>query len=408
MPWPPANTTSIAIKAYPMHNNTSIICPHFGVCGGCQNQHQPYAEQLAYKQTYIKNLLAQFNPAEFGDIVPSPKIEYFRNKMEFAVAGTVDEPLVGLRPQKKFSEVIDITDCRIFYPQAGKVLEAVREWIKECRIEPYDLKCRTGQLRYISMRHGKAYDEAMVILVMSLTPEQFEQQREMFGSIVKRLSSLGQVVSVYVCLNSGFADEALSGRMELLYGRPYLRERINDIEYQISPLSFFQTNSYCCDRLYQIIRDQAAISGGAVLDLFCGCGGISLQVSRSAARVTGIDIVEQNITDAAQNCRINSVTNTAFTCMDCQQFLEQATVSGTLQEYSTLIVDPPRQGLTKKDRKFILDSGIGSLIYVSCNPWNLVQDFKALCGSYSVQYIQPVDMFPHTPHMEAVVRLARQ
>ena len=102
----------------------------------------------------------------------------------------------------------------------------------------------------------------------------------MFGWIVKRLSSLGQVASVYACLNSGSSDEALSGRMELLYGKPYLRERINDIEYQISPLSFFQTNSYCCDKLYQIIRDQAGISGGAVLDLFCGCGGISLQVGR--------------------------------------------------------------------------------------------------------------------------------
>jgi 23S rRNA (uracil1939-C5)-methyltransferase len=391
-----------------MNNDSFQICPHFGVCGGCQTQNQTYAEQLAYKQTYVKNLLAQFHPEEFGDIVPSPKIEYFRNKMEFAVAGTVDEPRVGLRPQKKFSEVIDITDCRIFYPLAGRVLEAVREWIKECRIEPYDLKRRTGQLRYISMRHGKAYDEAMVILVMSITHEQFEQQQDVFGWIVKRLSSLGHVASVYACLNSGSADEALSGKMVLLHGRPFLRERINDIEYQISPLSFFQTNSYCCDRLYQIIRDQSSLSGGSVLDLFCGCGGISLQVSRSAARVTGIDIVEQNITDAAQNCRLNAVSNAAFTCMDCQQFLEEAAASGALREYSTLIVDPPRQGLTKKDRKFILDSGIDSLIYVSCNPWNLVQDFKALCGSYSVRYIQPVDMFPHTPHMETVVRLTRQ
>jgi len=384
------------------------MCPHFGVCGGCQQQDKPYSEQLAYKQTYLANLLAQFHPGEVQPIVPSPQVWHFRNKMEFAVSGTVEQPHVGLRPQQKFSTVIDISECRIFYPQVGVLLQMVREWIAECGIEPYDLRRQTGQLRYISMRHGKVYDEVMVILVVALDREQFMQKQDAFARIVKRLSSLAQVASVYACLNSGASDEALGGELVLLHGKEFIRERINGIDYQISPKSFFQTNSYCCNQLYDIISVQAAAGGREVLDLFCGCGGISLQVCRKASKVTGIDIVAQNISDAGDNCRMNAVSNAFFICMDAQQFLAEASASGILRGYSTLIVDPPRQGLTKKDRKFIVDSGIEHMVYVSCNPWNLVQDLKTLLPSYSVRSVQAVDMFPHTPHMEAVVRLSRQ
>jgi 23S rRNA (uracil1939-C5)-methyltransferase len=390
-----------------MDNNSSQPCPHFGVCGGRQQQDQLYADQLAYKQTYLKNLLSQFHPAEVHDIVPSPQIWYFRNKMEFAVSGSVDQPHVGLRPREKFSTVIDISECRIFYPQVGALLQIVREWIKESGIEPYDLRRQTGQLRYVSMRHGKVYDEVMVILVVALTREEFAQRQDAFTGISGQLSS-ARVTSVYVCLNSGASDEPLGGELVLLRGNAYIRERINGIDYQISPRSFFQTNSYCCNQLYEIISAQACAAGRQVLDLFCGCGGISLQVCRGASQVTGIDIVAQNISDAQENCRANAVANASFICMDAQQFLSETSASGVLREYSTLIVDPPRQGLTKKDRKFIVDSGIEQMVYVSCNPWNLVQDLKTLMPSYALRSVQAVDMFPHTPHMEAVVRLARQ
>ena len=387
---------------------TTQTCPHFGICGGCQQQEQPYADQLAYKQTYLRNLLAQFNPQECHDIIPSPQIWHFRNKMEFAVSGTIGQPHVGLRPREKFSTVIDITECRIFYPQVGALLQMIREWIKECSIEPYDLRRGTGQLRYISMRHGKVYDEVMVILVVALSREQFALKQDAFDRIVKRFASVAQVASVYACLNSGASDEPLGGELVLLRGKECIRERINGIDYQISPRSFFQTNSYCCNQLYDIINVQAGAAGGQVLDLFCGCGGISLQVCRRAAQVTGIDIVAQNISDAQENCRANAVSNATFICMDAQQFLSETSASGILREYSTLIVDPPRQGLTKKDRKFIVDSGIERVVYVSCNPWNLVQDLKTLLPSYALRSVQAVDMFPHTPHMEAVARLSRQ
>ena len=391
-----------------MNTNVSQICPHFLVCGGCQKQDQPYADQLAYKQTYLKNLLAQFHPEEFYDIVASPQIWHFRNKMEFAVSGTVDQPHVGLRPREKFSTVVDISECRIFYPQVGALLQMVREWITQYAITPYDLRSHSGQLRYISMRHGKVYDQVMVIFVVALTREEFMQKERAFAQIAKQLSSSTRVASVYVCLNSGASDEALSGELVLLHGRPYIKEKINGIDYQISPRSFFQTNSYCCEALYEIISSQACIETCAVLDLFCGCGGISLQVCRRASQVTGIDIVRQNIDDAIENCRENAISNATFVCMDAQQFLAETSASGILREYSTLIVDPPRQGLTKKDRKFIVDSGIKQLVYVSCNPWNLAQDLKTLLAAYTLRSVHPVDMFCHTLHTEAVVRMVRQ
>jgi 23S rRNA (uracil1939-C5)-methyltransferase len=399
---------TVSAKSKSMNNVTSQICPHFGICGGCTNQAQPYVDQLAYKQTYLKNLLAQFHPAEFHDIVPSPQIWHFRNKMEFAVTGTVEAPRVGLRPKEKFSEVIDIKECRIFYPQVNMVLDVVRKWITEFRVQPYDLRRQTGKLRYISMRHSKAYDKVMVVLVVAMTAQQFELEREAFGRIVKQLSVIEQVGSVYACLNTGASDEALGGTMILLHGTPCIGEKINGIEYQISPKSFFQTNPSCCQLLYKIIGEQAACSGGTVLDLFCGGGGISLQVAGRVAKVTGVDIVVQNIDDARQNSLGNGVSNATFIALDAQEFLAQIAASGSWEQYSTLIVDPPRQGLTKKDRKFIVDSGIKQLVYVSCNPWNLVQDFKTLLPAYTFQSVQPVDMFPHTPHMEAVVRLIRQ
>jgi len=384
------------------------VCPHFGACGGCQKQDQPYADQLAYKQTYITNLLAQFHPQEIRDIVASPQIWHFRNKMEFAVSGTAGAPRVGLRPQQKFNSVIDIRECRVFYPQAGTVLDAVRAWIMEGRVEPYDLRRRTGCLRYVCMRHSKAYDEVMVTLVVAMSRPEFEREREMFGPVIKSLSSLERIASVHACLNTGASDEAASGEMVLLYGKPRIRERINGIDYQIGPRSFFQTNPYCCERLYEIIRARAGGCNGPVLDLFCGCGGISLQVAAAGNRVTGIDIAGQNIDDARENCGVHGIARADFVCQDAQVFLSQAATEGRLREYYCLIVDPPRQGLTKKDRKLIVESGIGQMIYVSCNPWNLVQDLKTLLEAYSVAVVEPVDMFPHTQHTETVVYLKRQ
>lgn len=384
------------------------VCPHFGACGGCQKQDQPYADQLAYKQTYITNLLAQFHPQEIRGIVASPQIWHFRNKMEFAVSGTAGAPRVGLRPQQKFSSVIDIGECRVFYPQAGAVLDAVRSWVREGRIEPYDLRRRTGCLRYVGMRHSKAYDEVMVTLVAAMSCPEFERKRTMFDPVIKSLSSLERVASVYACLNTGASDEAASGEMVLLYGKPRIRERLNGIDYQIGPRSFFQTNPYCCERLYDIIRARAGNRNGSVLDLFCGSGGISLQVAAASNRVTGIDIIEQNIEDAKENCRVHGIFHADFVCRDAQVFLSQAAADGRLREYSCLIVDPPRQGLTKKDRKLIVESGIEQVIYVSCNPWNLVQDLKTLLEAYSLAVAEPVDMFPHTQHTETVVSLKRQ
>ncbi|HNQ50503.1 MAG TPA: 23S rRNA (uracil(1939)-C(5))-methyltransferase RlmD [Candidatus Omnitrophota bacterium] len=391
-----------------INNSDPVLCPSFGACGGCLTQDRSYQDQLAYKQTYITNLLAQFHPQEVHDIIPSPQIWHFRNKMEFAVSGTADAPLVGLRPQEKFSEVVDISECRIFYPQVNAVLAEVRGWIREYKVEPYDLKRQKGFLRYVGMRHSKASGEVMVILAARLRTEEFERRREIFVPLVERLSSTGSVASVYVSLNPGASDTALGTGEVLLHGAPYIREQVNGIDYRIRPRSFFQTNPYCCSRLYDVIRGQAGPCAGTVLDLFCGCGGISLQIAAGAGRVTGIDIIEQNIEDARANCRANGVSNAEFVCRDAQAFLAEAAGSGKLRSYSCLIVDPPRQGLTKKDRAFIVESGIGHVVYVSCNPWNLVQDLKTLLPAYSVQAVHPVDMFPHTPHMETVVRLVRQ
>lgn len=391
-----------------MESGTKKICGHFGVCGGCEDLTREYSAELQYKQKYVNNLLARFGPEKSRDIIGSPELFYYRNKMEFAVSGAASDPLIGLRPREKFSEVIDVRDCLIFYPGAGGVLSAVREWIKEYAIEPYDLKRGTGVLRYVSMRHSKYYGHVMVILAAALTQEEFAGKKEAFAAAARGLSGLEGVVSVYCCLNTGLSDEALSENLILLEGRPRIRERINGIDYDIGPKSFFQTNPACCNLLYSVIRDSVGLGRGcSILDLFCGCGGISLQVCAGAQKVTGVDIVAQNISDARDNCSINGISNVEFACKDAQQFLMEEAGRSGLGDYSVAIVDPPRQGLTKKGRKIILESGIERVIYVSCNPWNLVQDLKILGEFYSLETVNPVDMFPHTQHIETVVSLRR-
>lgn len=284
-------------------------------------QDQPYARQLEYKSVYIRNLLGQFHPRQINSIVASPRIWYFRNKMEFAVSGTIENPVAGLRPQKRFSQVVDIRECRVFYPGAAAVLESVRSWASHSGIEPYDFRRRTGCLRYVCMRHSKAYDESMIIFVMAIEKDMFEGKRKIFDSLINNLPQSARVASVYACLNTGARDNAMGGEVFLLYGKPFLRETINGINYQLGPKSFFQTNPYCCALLYGIIRAYAAGCAGEVLDLFCGCGGIGLQIAAEASHVTGIDILDENIEDARENCRVNGISNADFVCLDVQDFL---------------------------------------------------------------------------------------
>ena len=374
------------------------LCKHFGVCGGCDSQDKEYREQLSEKESCLKELFSQFCIKEFNCITPSPQIFYHRNKMEYAVGSDSNQLFIGLRQKRKFYKIVDTEECKIFFNGVGNIFTIFKKWIKNSGIEPYQLRRHTGSIRYAAMRHSKYYNELMVIVVLV-------SEEEKISSLIDDLKNIDMVKSVYMCINNKLADLAITDNLKLLYGQQFIRERINGIDYRIGPNSFFQTNSYCCNELYGIIKKETEHLGGKALDLCCGCGGITLQVACNFNKVIGVDILGANIEAATENARLNQIDNIEFIKEDAEIFLLRSLESKTIKEFSTIIVDPPRSGLSKKARTAISESSIKNLIYVSCNPANLAEDLKVLKDSYNIEKVTPVDMFPHTRHTEVVAIL---
>lgn len=374
------------------------LCPHFGVCGGCDSQDKNYAEQLKAKEDRLKELFFGVKFREMLPIAPSPEIFYYRNKMEYAVGDGAGSLLIGLRQKKRFYKIVDLKECRIFFEDVENIFAIFRRWIKDFNIEPYHLRRHSGRIRYVAMRHSKYYDELMVIVVLASEESSMEP-------LINGLKDIDKIKSLYLCINDKLADVSVTDDLRLLYGQECIKERINKIDYLISPNSFFQTNPYCCNELYGVIKREAEEIGGQALDICCGSGGITLQVAGDFDKVIGVDISERNIEDALKNAGLNGIRNAEFVCEDAEKFILRLSESKMIKEFSTIIIDPPRAGLSKKTKFAISESRVKNIIYVSCNPANLAEDLKSLSDSYDVDKIIPIDMFPHTRHVEVVAIL---
>lgn len=374
------------------------LCKHFGLCGGCDSQDLPYDRQLKDKESRLKELFSQFNVKEIKNIIPSPEIYYYRNKMEYAV-GTWDAvKVVGLREKKRFYHVVGLDECRIFSKEISDIFKTFSGWIAHNNIEPYHNSKGTGLLRYLLLRHSKYYDDLMAIVVASLDPVDMEGLADEFRKFKK-------IKSLYLCVNDRLSDVAVSGQLKLMYGDERIKEKINGIDYYIGPESFFQTNSYCCNSLYAAIKEEAKGIGGNALDLCCGLGGITLQVADIFDSVTGVDISGRNIEDAIVNAELNGIDNANFICRDAEEYMLELAAGCAMGKFSAVILDPPRAGLSKKTKLAVRNSRVKHVIYVSCNPKNLVEDLKVLIEAYDIEKIIPVDMFPHTKHAEVIAIL---
>lgn len=376
------------------------ICKFFGLCGGCDSQNVEYEEQLKAKEGRIREIFSPFKVKNMERIVPSPEIFYYRNKMEYAVSSNGEDILIGLRQKKRFYHIVDLDECGIFFDGLKDIFAVFKGWMRKHNIEPYQLRRHSGNIRYAAMRHSKHYNELMVIIVMA-------SEEESVNLLVEDLKNISLVKSVYLCINNGLADVSTAGTLKLMHGRSHIKEKINDIDYLIGPNSFFQTNPYCCSRLYAILKNETKGLGGQALDMCCGCGGITLQIAPHFDRVTGVDNVAQNIEDASLNAKANKKENIEFICDDAQNFLLRLEGSKSMDRFSTVILDPPRVGLSKRTKESVHSSGIENVIYVSCNPVNLAEDLKALTPAYAIEKVIPVDMFPHTRHVEVVAILKR-
>jgi 23S rRNA (uracil1939-C5)-methyltransferase len=383
---------------------TPDLCPHFGVCGGCATQDQPYAQQVAAKEAMVRRVLQLFPVTTFLPMVSSPDECFYRNKMEFAFGGLKDAPpLLGLRQKGKFDRIVDLTECRLQSSEVGRLLASVRAWAVKENLPTYHLKSHRGFLRYLVVREGKNTGQRMVVLVTA----EGEIPKESFLEALE--SSGARVDTVVWSVNAGLSDVAWGDERAVLKGPGFIEEKLGNLTFKISPRTFFQTNTRGAEQLYQIIKEALPSSSQTLFDVYCGSGSIGLFCADRVGKLIGVELNPQAVSDARANAMSFGVAHAEFHSLDAsafaksQRFLECWNAPGAVA-----VMDPPRPGLSADVRKLLLDHPIAQWIYVSCNPEALARDLAVMMPTYHVQTVQPVDLFPHTPHVEIVVILQRQ
>lgn len=348
-------------------------------------------------------MLQPFCPDGVLPLVPSPDEFHYRNKMEFAFGGLKDQPpLLGLRQKGKFDRIVDLTECRLQSPDVGRLLAAVRAWAVHEHLPTYHLKSHRGFLRYLVVREGKITGERMVVLVTA----EGTIPRDSFLDALR--SSGARVDTAVWSVNAGLSDVAWGEERAVLLGRGFIEEKLGNLRYKISPRTFFQTNTRGAERLYQMIRDRLPSSAQTLFDVYCGSGSIGLYCADRVKKVIGIELNPQAVLDAQSNATSFGMSHAEFHALDASAFAQ----SERFKEYwngpgAVAVMDPPRPGLSADVRKLLLDHPIAHWIYVSCNPEALARDLSVLTPTYRVHSVQPVDLFPHTPHVETVVVLQK-
>lgn len=356
-------------------------------------------------------------------MVPSPDQWFYRNKMEYAfgvadggTGGRGDEAkhpslsspslpvppspslVLGLRQAGRWDRFVHVEACLLMSPESQEILRRVRTWAATHNLSAYHRGQHVGDLRYLVVREGKNTNQRMVILISNktVTPASTAALAG-FRQMLEPLATTG-----WLGVTDGKGDNAWSDQMTRLWGPGQIEERLGDIRYQISPFSFFQTNTKGCERLYSLLQDWGRSIGGALVDLYCGSGGITLSLARSFDRVVGIDTNRPAIEDARAAAAANGLGNTEFVCEDAQEFLKKLPGSKLSVQLSAMIVDPPRPGLHPKALQALIEMNPPKLAYVSCNPESLARDLQSLAPLYRINSVQLVDLFPNTPHVETV------
>jgi 23S rRNA (uracil1939-C5)-methyltransferase len=386
---------------------TKPVCLHFGLCGGCSWQDLKYEEQLHFKTKHVKDSLTRignFSDPPVNDALGCEKIFYYRNKMEYAFLPDPDKKLVlGLHPRGRYDLVFDLEECFLQSQTANQIIDFVRQFVKERNLTVYHQKSQSGLLRYLVIKEGKNTGMTMVNLV---TYQGDFPDGEEFSR--KLCTNFPSVKSVVRNINSKIANVALGEEEKLLGGERIITEKLGNFTFEISSNSFFQTNPQQTERLYQIVLDMAGLEGKEeVLDLYCGNGTISLFLSPVAEKVVGVESVEESVQNAKRNAELNDIGNCEFICGEAKEILKRFETEK--RTFPVVVVDPPRAGLHKDVIKSLLNLAPQKIIYVSCNPTTLARDLEIFCEKeYKLENVQPVDMFPHTYHIESVAKILRQ
>jgi 23S rRNA (uracil1939-C5)-methyltransferase len=386
----------------PGPDRVAAPCRHFGVCGGCRFQDYAYEKQLAAKEAQVHDALVRlggFTEPPVEPIVPADRQYGYRNKLEYSFAPTEEGLVLGFHRAGRWDEVIDVEECLLTTDVGNAIREAVKRWAREEGLEAYDQETGTGYLRHLVLREGRNTGQALVLLVTA-PGERFDAD-----FLVETLTAFPEVRSIHWAVNDRPA-EVTNLPSRLLWGEEWIEEELCGLRFRIRPNAFLQTNTAMAERLYGLARDAARLTGTeTVFDLYCGTGTIGLSFAREAAAVWGVEISEESVACAIENAAANGIENARFFAGNVGQSLEE------LQEKAgppdVVVVDPPRAGLAGKALRRTGALRAPRLVYVSCNPTTLASDLAVLRDDfgYRLERCTPVDMFPHTPHIESVSSL---
>ena len=379
-------------------------CAHYPACGGCRFQDLAYEAQVAQKAAWVRDSLvrlAGISEPPLEEIVPAEDLFHYRNKLEYSFTRTPSGPALGFHKAGRWDEVLEVTKCWLTDDLGNAVRDAVRDWAREERLEAYSQEDQSGYLRHLVVREGRNTRQALVQLVTA-PGERFE--REHFVDVLRRFP---EVRSIHWSVNETPA-EVTNLPTELLWGEDAIEEELLGRRFRVRPNAFLQTNTRMAERLYELALEYAGLTGAeTVWDLYCGIGTIGLCMASRALTVWGIDVVEESIACALDNADLNGITNAAYFAGNVGQSLEELRDRGG--DPDVVVVDPPRAGLAGKALKRLGEIAAPRIVYVSCNPTTLASDAKRLGEDYGYRLVRarPVDMFPHTPHVECVSLLER-
>ncbi|MGD9572787.1 MAG: 23S rRNA (uracil(1939)-C(5))-methyltransferase RlmD [Thermoleophilia bacterium] len=381
-------------------------CPYVPRCGGCRLQHVASEAALAAKRDQVAEHLARIGHLEGIDVrEPDPALEPFgyRNKMEYSAGrGPGGELRLGFHERGRWDRIVDIGECMLATPLGDAVRETVRAWAVAEAIEPYDQREQAGTLRHVVVREGVATGQILVTVVTAPGAE------EAVDRLADPLTAAHpEVVGVLHAINDGLAEVTAGLPTRVVHGRDWIEERVSGVTLRLSAGAFFQTNTRMTDTLYARAAEAAGLDGSQVLyDLFAGVGSIGIALAAGAREVVAIEIVPEAVEDAERNARANGVSNHTALCGDVGVVLRER--RGELPTPDVAIVDPPRAGLSGRAVRRILELAPPVLVYVSCQPATFADNAARFVeGGYTLEWVRPVDMFPQTPHIEAVARFTR-
>jgi len=409
------------------HTYSSIrvkpFCTHFGVCGGCQWQMLPYEQQLVYKHKQVFDNLTRIAKVALPTIPPilgAKETQWYRNKVEYTFATEKFIPFeefkamkaAGLEPVKSigaggfhargfFEKVVEIDTCYLQSEPTNEIRKTAVQFAIENEMPFYNIKQHQGWLRNMFIRNTTK-GEWMVNIILGY--DGGEKREALLNLFLKKFP---QITTLLYTINEKRNDSMQDLVPQVYFGNGYITESLENFDFKISPKSFFQTNSKQAESLYQVTRSFAELTGKEVVyDLYCGTGSIGIFCSQEAKKIIGVELVADAIEDAKENARINNLTTTAFFAGDVIDICDDAFFDAHGKP-DVIITDPPRAGMHDKLVKKLLEIQAPLIVYVSCNPATQARDLSLLGEKYTVTKIQPVDMFPHTLHIENVVQLKR-